>query len=120
MSNHHNHLGNHLVEDRTRERLEGVITLARHPGTDGEAEAACTAIGRLVLSNPWLTTGMAVHTSAPDWRDMACACARHRDMLNQWEREFLAGLWRFPKLSPKQSQILKNIEARLRAGGCPL
>jgi hypothetical protein len=119
VSNHHNHLDNHL-EDRTRERLTGCIEMARRPGTGPEGEAACTAIGRIVLSNPWLTTGMVVHTSAPPWRDMACACARHRDMLNQWEREFLAGLWRFPKLSPKQSQILKNIEARLRAGGCAI
>ena len=108
------------LEDRTRERLTGCIELAHRGATDGEQQAACTAIGRIVLSNPWITSGMTVHTSAPDWRDLACACAQHRDVLNQWEREFLAGLWRFPKLSPKQSQILKNIEARLRAGGCPL
>ena len=118
MSNHHNH----LVEDRTRERLEGVITLARHPGTDGEGEAARNRIGEIVLKNPWLTAGTTVNTAQPRGgrNGLAAACAGFPEMLSMWEREFLVSVRRFPRLSPKQAEILQRIANKLRASGCQL
>lgn len=107
-------------EDRTRERLSGCLELARRPGTPGEETAACTAIGRIVLANPWLTTGMIVHTTAPPWRDLVTACSRYRHLLTPRETEFLASLWRFPRLSEKQASWLRAIEQRLRSHGCSL
>jgi hypothetical protein len=51
---------------------------------------------------------------------MVIACRRHQHLLNQWEREFLSGLQRFPRLSIKQRDILIRIVSQLRAAGCPL
>lgn len=109
------------LEDRTRQRLSGCIELAHRGATEGEQQAACTAIGRLVLSNPWLTTStITITPQTTPWRDLVTACARYRHLLSDRETEFLAGLHRFPRLSEKQSNWLRAIEQRLRANGCPL
>jgi hypothetical protein len=125
LDNHLNHLDNHLNhldQDRARRTLENVITLARAPGTQGESEAACMAVGRLVLKNPWITAATIVNTSQPraGRNGLAAACAGFPEMLTEWERAFLVNVRRFPRLSPKQVEILQRIANKLRSCGCPL
>ena len=49
------------------------------------------------------------------WCAPGCQQFRH---LDAWEEEFLSGLPRFPRLSPKQANQLLAIYTRLRAAGC--
>jgi hypothetical protein len=58
--------------------------------------------------------------AGPDWRQTAAACLRFPMLLNKWEFDFLSGLPRFPGLSKKQRDTLRNIVTRLRAAGCSL
>jgi hypothetical protein len=109
-----------IDEVRTRERLTGCIELAHRGATEGEQQAACTAIGRLVLSNPWITTGMVVHTSAPDWRRMIAACCRYQHLLPERDVGFIRSLADFPYISDKQHAVLVRIVGRLRATGVAL
>jgi hypothetical protein len=51
------------------------------------------------------------------WRTIATRCGDFPQHLDAWELEFIAGLQRFPRLSPKQHDKLTTIVARLRAMG---
>jgi hypothetical protein len=53
-----------------------------------------------------------------DWRTMAARCGKYTTLIVQWEIDFLAGLPRFPRLSPKQATKLSEIARRLREMGC--
>ena len=55
-----------------------------------------------------------------DWRRTAAACRRYPHLINRWEADFLVGLPRFPRLSPKQRSTLHKIVVRLGACGCEL
>jgi hypothetical protein len=44
-------------------------------------------------------------------------CRRHRHLLSEWERTFLDGLPRFPRLTPKQQESLDRIVTKLRVSG---
>jgi hypothetical protein len=52
------------------------------------------------------------------WRGLADRCGEYPHYLDAWESEFIGGLQRFPRLSPKQATKLGQIVARLRACGC--
>ena len=47
------------------------------------------------------------------WRDVVGACLRHPGDLSTWEADFLRGLPRFPRLSPKQATCLNRIADRV-------
>ena len=54
-----------------------------------------------------------------DWRATAArCCSRYPGYLTAWERDFMRGLPRFPRLSRKQRDTLSGIVQRLRAQGC--
>jgi hypothetical protein len=53
-----------------------------------------------------------------DWRELVARCAEFPRYLDQWQMEFLGGLGRFPRLSPKQATKLNEIVGRLQAAGC--
>jgi hypothetical protein len=54
------------------------------------------------------------------WYDIAARCGEYPQYLDAWELEFIEGLRRFPRLSPKQFAKLSTIVARLRARGCKI
>lgn len=45
----------------------------------------------------------------------ACLAQAHRVPLTAWERQFLASLLKFTRLSPKQTAVLDRLVARVRA-----
>jgi len=100
-----------------RERLLAVLDLAERPGTPGEAEAACYALGRLVLANSSafraILTAPALPRApvAPGWRDLCETCLRCP--LRTWEMDFLRSLRGFPRISQKQRDVLHAIAERL-------
>ena len=53
-----------------------------------------------------------------NWLALAARCCQFTRYLDQWQVEFLRGLGRFPRLSPKQATKLNAIVTRLRACGC--
>jgi hypothetical protein len=54
------------------------------------------------------------------WYDIAARCGEYPQYLDAWELEFIEGLRRFPRLSPKQFAKLSTIVARLRTRGCKI
>lgn len=50
-----------------------------------------------------------------DWPSRVTACLKYRALLNDWERQFLADLQRFRRLSYKQKAALEMIVAKVRA-----
>jgi hypothetical protein len=53
-----------------------------------------------------------------DWRSIANQCGQFQKYLDEWETEFIGGLQRFPRLSPKQAVKLSEDVRRLQAMGC--
>jgi hypothetical protein len=119
------------LADADRIRLAQMLGLL---GSDhaGERDAAGLAAHRLIRQRDltWfdvLTPSLPAPDLDPaddplrgDWRAMAAACTRFPHLIDGWERHFLSGLQRFPRLSPKQRAILVRIVVRLRAVGCSL
>jgi hypothetical protein len=56
-----------------------------------------------------------------DWRANAAACLARADLLTDWEHRFVANLFGFRRLSPKQEAVLGKLVERVRvaAGGAP-
>jgi hypothetical protein len=54
------------------------------------------------------------------WRELAQRCAAYPEWLSEWEREFVAGLGRWRRLSAKQAATLDRIALKLRSRGVPL
>jgi hypothetical protein len=53
------------------------------------------------------------------WRELAAACHARPHSLTPWERDFVAGLGRFPRLSAKQSATLRGIADRVLGRQAP-
>jgi hypothetical protein len=51
------------------------------------------------------------------WREIATRCSKYTTMIDQWDTDFLAGLGRFQRLSPKRATKLSEFVRRLRAAG---
>jgi hypothetical protein len=52
-----------------------------------------------------------------DWRELARRCGAHPRWLSEWERDFLAGLPCWARLSSKQLATLDRIVLKLRSRG---
>ena len=50
------------------------------------------------------------------WRALVAWCLLRPEVLTAWERAFLAALPGFPRLSPRQAEILDGIAAKVAAG----
>lgn len=104
------------------DRLTLVIRLGQRPGTEGELEAARSAIGRIVLANADPILAALSTAPAPNhdqsralmWRNAAHRMlTEHGQWLSDWERSFCASLasrWREP--TPKQPAILERLASR--------
>ena len=103
-----------------RERLAKLLGLL---GSDrgGERDAAGLAANRMVRQRgiTWDDAlGVSTRTPVasprpPGWREVVRCCRARKHSLRPWERDFLSGLDRFPRLSPKQAGILRAIAARV-------
>ena len=51
------------------------------------------------------------------WRELARRCAAYPEWLSPWERQFVAGLGRWGRLSSKQAATLDRIALKLRSRG---
>jgi hypothetical protein len=114
-----------LLPAAVRNKLIACIRLAQAPGTQGKAEAAHCAIGRLVVSYDTAIIEALTSRSSPrrqadsdadkpvvmGWRDAAAECLEHHDVgLTNWERQFLTSLLRQHRgPSLKQTRIIENI-----------
>jgi hypothetical protein len=114
-----------------RTKLARVLALLDSP-VPGEIIAAAAAANRLISSAGVSWEALLVpQLSSPDldedpprtdggWRAQAADCRRYRDLLNDWENQFLDGLASFPRPSPKQQRRLAEIVTKLRTCGCRL
>jgi hypothetical protein len=122
-----------------RERLQKLMALL-DSSHEGERTAAVDAATRLLGRNGmrWSEVLSSAHVeiipqdsppqdayrrqenSSRDWRATVIACTGYPLQLSEWERTFLYGLPRFPRLSAKQSAKFTAIVTRLRAAGCAL
>jgi len=104
-----------------RERLAKLLGLL---GSDhaGERDAAGLAANRMVRQRriTWddvlgvsTRAPVASHPRSPGWREVVRRCHARKHALRPWERDFISGLDRFPRLSPKQAGILRAIAARV-------
>jgi hypothetical protein len=102
-----------------REKLAAVLGMlgSEH---DGEVLAAARAAERLraQAGATWAELlGAAVarqRDQVPGWRAMVAACLAHRELLTDWERQFVSDLRRQARLSRKQLAILSRIAAGVR------
>jgi hypothetical protein len=93
-------------------------------GHDGEVVATAHAIQRTLQSSgrDWhdLVTHLCMPTpiiqiSSADWRREVQFCAIHVELLNNWERSFIATLAEYRRRpTDKQMKLLGDIAARLR------
>jgi len=108
------------TSDRSRIAAALALAEANANPVDGERLAAIGAVERL-LSRHGLRlrdlvsgdTAAQTRTAARTWRDVAADCRARSGSLRRWEREFIHGLGRFPRLSPKQHAILREIADRV-------
>jgi len=118
----------------TRRRLVNVLGMLGSSHA-GERDAAGLAAHRIVRGagltwDALVTVPRVERQSEPpppprdppamDWRELARRCAANPSWLTEWERVFLAGLPRWPRLSAKQRAVLSGIALQLRARGVPL
>ena len=116
-------------------RLLSVARLADAPGTNGERVAAVAAVARLLEAQGISLENLISRAMAPapppsdhhyrqprqrqpcprspEWRQVAADCLRHPRELSEWESDFLGGLGRLPRLSPRQRAKLEQISDRV-------
>ena len=100
----------------TARRLLATFELAQRPGSEGERVSAEHATGRLMVAHAdafraIFTASATRIPPAPGWRDLCDECMRHP--LRSWEAEFVRSLRGFPRISPKQRDVLHGIAERL-------
>ena len=92
----------------------------------GERAAAGLLADRLVRSAnvTWAAVIAGEATCPPDpspnaacWRADLATCRRHLSRLRTWEGRFIEGITGRPSISPRQTAVLAEIAAGLRAGG---
>lgn len=114
------------IDPTTRLMLAKLLGMlgSDHPG---ERDNAGRAAHRLVVQagSTWsdvLAAGVAAKAArtpppppqAP-WRRTVAQCLQQPGSLRAWERSFLRSLQGFPRLSPKQSGVLREIADRVLA-----
>lgn len=105
-------------------KLLGLLS-SQHPG---ERAAAGLKADQLIRSHGLVWADIIVPGDAPElapaapkWREPGSvaeaigACLAHQEPLSAWEKEFLAGLGRFRRLSRKQQDILNRLLDTCRA-----
>jgi hypothetical protein len=116
----------------TRRKLAGVLGML---GSDyaGERDAAAHLANRIVRG-AGVQWDELIAVPAPDprckpppyqppprppsgWRELARRCAAYPEWLSPWERQFVAGLGRWGRLSSKQAATLDRIALKLRSRG---
>jgi hypothetical protein len=104
-----------------RPRLAAVLSRLESP-FDGERAAAGLLASRMVraagLSWAEVVAPDVAGPQRPDpppWRAAVAMCRRRRDLLTDWEAQFLATLATQARVSPRQIEILDRIVAKVQA-----
>ena len=107
-----------LLSAGDRDRLIACMRLWERPGTAAERDAAAAAAVR-ILKNRGLSreSGLAPAPFREPpvcmWRATCSELQKRVDELGPFERQFVADLPKFPRLSPKQLTVLQKIAARV-------
>jgi hypothetical protein len=127
---------NAILSPAERNRLIAILGMLGSD-FDGERASAALMVSRLLKSAGLIWADVVIvpqtgpHRERPrhdpsdpfpgrSWYDIVARCGEYPQYLDAWELEFIEGLRRFPRLSPKQFAKLSTIVARLRARGCKI
>jgi hypothetical protein len=115
----------HRLPEGDRRRIVSAIRLF-DSGRDGEALAAVRASARLLAPHGLTVAGLIEAALAPppaverirvhprgDHKTWTSMCLGHRELLNDWEANFLKSIRLLPSLSPKQRAKLDIVVAKL-------
>lgn len=108
------------VDGARLSKMAGLLGSA-HPG---ERDAAALAVTRFLkdrdLTWQQVLAPPAIEKKLPEigtWRQTVARCLAHQGSLRSWERQFLADLPGFRRLSTKQRYCLAEIAARVLGEG---
>jgi hypothetical protein len=117
-----------VLPEKARQDLGKILGLL-DSNFEGERLAAVAAATRLldrhgmkwceVLVIPQAPAAPVRSAPATNWQRVCAELAKHPGSLRVWERNFVASLPTFSTLSPKQRNILEQLETRVLGGGKP-
>lgn len=100
----------------SRQKLAAVLARLESP-YDGERAAAGLLAARMVrqagISWEELLSGAAPPRPRQHWRETIAELLAQPAALRTWEAGFLESLQHFPRLSPKQASVLRQIAERV-------